>query len=65
MKVGHLIKPAFKEIAVDEVLLLFGLFGVGAVAGLLSRWGPLSGWAALAFPIVSPPLGLWLGTVFC
>lgn len=48
-----------------EVLLMLGLFACGAAAGLLSRWGPLSGWAALAFPLVLPPLGVWLTRVFC
>jgi hypothetical protein len=48
-----------------EVLSLFGMFAGGALAGLLARWGPVSGWAALAFPIVLPPLGILLGTMFC
>jgi hypothetical protein len=46
-------------------MLVFGLFGGGALAGLLSRWGPLSGWAALAFPCVVPPLGISLAALFC
>jgi hypothetical protein len=49
----------------DETLLLFGLFGFSAVAGLLSRWGPLSGWAALALPLVLPVLGIFTATQFC
>jgi hypothetical protein len=49
-----------------ELLLLFGLFACGAAAGLLApRWTSLSGWAALAFPVVLPPLGFWLGCSFC
>jgi hypothetical protein len=48
-----------------EVLLMLGLFACGAVTGLLSRWGPLSGWAALAFPAVLLPLGIGLTRLFC
>jgi hypothetical protein len=48
-----------------ECLLMFGLFAGGALAGLLSRWGPLSGWAALALPLVLPALGIGLTRVFC
>jgi hypothetical protein len=48
-----------------ETLLMLGLFACGALAGLLSRWGPLSGWAALAFPLVVPPVGIWLTRLFC
>ncbi len=48
-----------------EVLLMFGLFACGAVAGLLSCRGPLSGWAALVFPVVLPPLGVGLAILFC
>jgi hypothetical protein len=50
---------------VEEILLLFAFSGLGALLGLLSRWGPLSGWVALVLPIVTPPLGVWLTTVFC
>ena len=45
--------------------LVVGLFAFGALAGLLSRWGPLSGWAALGFPLVLPPLGIGLTALFC
>lgn len=49
-----------------ELLLLLGLFACGAVAGLLApRWTSPSGWAALAFPVVFPPLGFGLGILFC
>jgi hypothetical protein len=48
-----------------ETVLMLGLFACGALAGLLSRWGPLSGWVALAFPLVLPPLGVWLTALFC
>jgi len=48
-----------------EVVLVVGLFASGALAGLLSRWGPLSGWAALAFPLVLPAAGLGLARLFC
>ena len=49
----------------SEVLLIFGLFGLGGVVGLLSRWGPLSGWAALAFPLVLPAVGIGMAAMFC
>jgi hypothetical protein len=48
-----------------EVLLMLGLFACGVLAGLLARWGPLSGWAALAFPLVLAPLGIGLTRRFC
>jgi len=48
-----------------EILLMLGLFACGTMAGLLSRWGPLSGWAALAFSSVLPPLGIGLTRLFC
>jgi hypothetical protein len=44
---------------------MLALFACGALVGLLSRWGPLTGWAALAFPLVLPPLGLGLTYLFC
>ena len=50
---------------IAQVLLVLGLFGAGALVGLLSRWGPLSAWAALAFPCVLPPLGILLAALFC
>lgn len=46
-------------------MLVLGLFACGALAGLLSRWGPLSGWAALALPLLLPPLGLGLTVLYC
>ncbi len=49
----------------DEFYLVLGLFASGALAGLLSRWGPLSGWVALALPLVLPPLGIGLMIRFC
>jgi len=50
---------------VAETLLMLGLFAVGAFLGVVSRWGPLSGWAALAFPLTIPPLALGLTVMFC
>jgi hypothetical protein len=50
---------------IGDILLMLALFACGALAGLLSRWGPLSGWAALAFPFVLPPLGVALAHQFC
>src|SRR2546427_520536 len=41
------------------------MFAAGTLAGLLSRWAPLSGWAALAFPLVVPPAGLGLTVLVC
>jgi hypothetical protein len=49
----------------DESLLALGLFAAGALAGLLSRPGPRSGRAALALPLVLPPLGFGLAAAFC
>jgi hypothetical protein len=48
-----------------EVFLMLGLFALGALAGFLSRWGPLSGWIALALPVVLIPLGIGLASTFC
>ena len=48
-----------------ENLFLLALFACGAFAGLMSRWGPLSGWAALAFPLVLPAAGIGLTMAFC
>jgi hypothetical protein len=48
-----------------ELVFMFGLFGCGAVAGLLARCGPGSGWPALAFVAVLPPLGIGLAYAFC
>jgi hypothetical protein len=42
---------------------MLGMFAGGALAGLLAR--PLSGWAALAFPLVLPALGIGLAGQFC
>lgn len=41
------------------------MIAVGALAGYVSRWLPLSGWTALLFPIALPPLGLLLTATFC
>jgi hypothetical protein len=49
----------------SEELFLLAMFACGALAGLLSRWGPLSGWAALALPAVLPPAGFGLTAMFC
>lgn len=48
-----------------EVLLMLALFVCGALAGLLARWGPLSGWAVLAFALILAPLGVGLTRLFC
>ena len=56
---------AFVSAATLEMLLMLGLFACGTLAGLLSRWGPLSGWAALAFPLVLAPFGIGLTRWFC
>jgi hypothetical protein len=48
-----------------EIVFLLGLFACGALAGLLACWGPLSGWAALAFPLVALPAGIGLTITFC
>ena len=48
-----------------EVVLMLGLFACGGLAGILSRSGPLSGWAALAFPLVLAPAGFGLTVLFC
>jgi hypothetical protein len=49
----------------QELVILLGLFACGAAGGLLSRHGPVSGWAALGFPLVLPPVGFWLTVLFC
>jgi hypothetical protein len=41
------------------------LFGLGALMGIGSRWAPLSGWVALALPIVLVPGGIMLSALFC
>jgi hypothetical protein len=45
--------------------LLLAVFSSGVLVGLLSRWGPLSGWAALAFPLLVPAVGIGLCVLFC
>jgi hypothetical protein len=49
--------------AENEFLLI--LFACSAIAGLLSGWAPLSGWAALAFALALPAAGLSLTASFC
>jgi hypothetical protein len=49
----------------EEQILVLALFSVGLLVGFLSRWGPLSGWAALILPLVVPPLGIGLAMKFC
>ena len=49
----------------DETMLLIGVASIGTSLGVLSRWGPLSGWAALAFSIVLAPAGFFLCIAFC
>jgi hypothetical protein len=48
-----------------EMLFFLAMFAGGAIAGLLSSRVPLSGWAALAFPLVLPPVGVGLTMMFC
>jgi hypothetical protein len=48
-----------------QVLFMCGVLAFGGGVGLLSRWGPLSGWAALAFPLVLPPVAIGLSMSFC
>jgi hypothetical protein len=48
-----------------EFLVLLGMFGFGALAGFLSRWGPLSGWMALALPVLLPVIAIGLTASFC
>jgi hypothetical protein len=48
-----------------ESVFLLGMFGCGALAGLLARLGPPSGWAALAFPLLFPLVGVGLTARFC
>jgi hypothetical protein len=49
----------------EEILYGLAVFAGGAVAGLLTRWAPLSGWAALAMPLLLPPVGIGLASAFC
>jgi hypothetical protein len=49
----------------SEIVLVLGLFACGTVAGLLAQRAPLSGWVALLFPAVLPPLGIELARLFC
>ena len=48
-----------------QIAILLGMFVFGAVAGTLSRLGPLSGWAALVFPAVLPPVSVGMTMLFC
>jgi hypothetical protein len=54
-----------EEIIVSEIVLLLGMFACGAAVGALSRFGPLSAWGALVFPVFLPPVGIGLGMAFC
>lgn len=49
----------------SEAVYLLALLACGAGLGYLSRWGPLSDWLALAFPLVLPAAGIFLGFTFC
>jgi hypothetical protein len=49
----------------SELIYFLALFVCGGVVGLLSYWGPISGWAALAFALVIPPFGFLLMAMFC
>jgi len=48
-----------------ELILLLGLFACGGLAGAMSCWGPLSGWAALSLPLLLPPIGIGVLALFC
>ena len=48
-----------------ENYFLLSVFVCGAFVGLLSRWAPLSSWAALGLPLVLPVLGIALAERFC
>jgi hypothetical protein len=48
-----------------QIALLLGMFAFGAAAGAVSRWGPLSGWFALVFPVVLPPVSIGTMMLFC
>jgi hypothetical protein len=48
-----------------QIAIMLGMFVFGAAAGVVSRWGPLSAWAALAFPVVLPPLSIGIMMSFC
>ena len=54
-----------QSIMTSDSLFVLGILACGALAGWVARWGPLSGWAALAFPLIVPPLGIGLGMQFC
>jgi hypothetical protein len=49
----------------SEAIFLLAVFCCALLAGILSRWGPLSGWAALVFPLLVPPVGFGLTLAFC
>lgn len=49
----------------NEVVLLLGMFACGAALGALTRFGPLSAWGALVFPVFLPLVGTGLGMAFC
>ncbi len=48
-----------------EIVIPLAMFAFGALAGLASKWWPLSGWIALALPLLVPPLGIALAQRFC
>jgi hypothetical protein len=54
-----------RETVTAENVFLLALFACGAFVVLLSRWAPLSSLAALAFPLLLPPLGIGLTIWFC
>jgi hypothetical protein len=49
----------------SDNLLLCVMFAFGSLAGLASRWALPSPWAALAFPLVFPPLAIGCSVSFC
>jgi hypothetical protein len=54
-----------EELILNEIILLLGMFACGAAVGALSRWGPLSAWGALVFPLFLPPVSIGLMMAFC
>jgi hypothetical protein len=56
---------ARKDGVAVETILLLGMLAGGGVAGLASRWAPLNGWIALAFPLILPAAGMGLSMTFC
>lgn len=49
----------------SELVILLAMSAGGAAVGLLSRWAPLSGWAALGFSLLLVPLGMGATLLWC